>query len=92
MTEALIVARLRDRPGALERAVSLLRRRAMAVRRLSVNAAGDGVVELVVRVDESRTPRERVRLELLGLADLLDIADAAVVPVQPPTETGEATE
>jgi acetolactate synthase regulatory subunit len=89
MTEALIVARLRDRPGALERALGLLRRRAFAVRQLSVDAAGDGIVELVVRVDESRTPRERVRLELLGLADLVEIADAAVVPVQPRTETGD---
>ncbi len=92
MSEAVIVARLRDRPGALERAVSLLRRRALAVRRLSVNAAGDGVIELIVRVDESRTPRERVRVELLGLADLLEIADAAVVPVQPATETGDDPE
>ncbi len=92
MSEALIVARLRDRPGALERAVSLLRRRALAVRRLSVNAAGDGVIELIVRVDESRTPRERVRVELLGLADLLEIADAAVVPVHPATETGDDPE
>jgi acetolactate synthase regulatory subunit len=84
MTEALIIARLRDRPGALERALGLLRRRALAVRQLSVDAAGDGVIELALRVDETRTPRERVRLELLGLVDLLEITDAAA---QPATET-----
>lgn len=33
------------------------------------------MIELVLRVDESRTPRERVRRDLLGLEDLIDVRD-----------------
>lgn len=76
MKEASLLARLHDRPGALERAIGLIRRRAHGIRRISVGSARSNI-ELVLRVDESRTPRERVRRDLLGLEDLIDVRDLA---------------
>lgn len=96
MSEALLLARLHDRPGALERAIGLVRRRAHGIHRMSVASARcqdisgvstpglDGgpsparqprVIELVLRVDESRTPRERVQRDLLSLEDLIEVRD-----------------
>jgi acetolactate synthase small subunit len=77
MSEAPLLARLHDRPGALERAIGLIRRRAHGVLRMSVAAAPNGVLELVVRVDEARTPRARVRADLLALEDLIEVRDLA---------------
>lgn len=77
MSEMPLVARLHDRPGALERAIGLIRRRAHGIHRISVASTRNHhpIIELVLRVDESRTPRERVRRDLLALADLIDVRD-----------------
>jgi acetolactate synthase-1/3 small subunit len=77
MSEAQILARLRDRPGALERAIGLIRRRAHAIRRLSVASTADGEIEIVLRVDEARTSSERVCRDLLALEDLVEVRDLA---------------
>lgn len=120
MSEASLLARLHDRPGALERAIGLIRRRAHGIHRISIASARDAasadatddatdseleepphseprpgarrrspavshpptaaakdqaIIELVLRVDESRTPRDRVRRDLLALEDLIDVRD-----------------
>lgn len=81
MSHVLLVVRVVDRPGALERVLGLLRRRVLAVRRLSL-AAGDGVLELALRVDETRTPPERLRAELSSLVDVVDVVDGVAVPTR----------
>ncbi len=70
MKETSLVARVRDRPDALERVSGLLRRRAFAIRRLSLASVGDGFLELVIRIDTATTDPERVRHELLTLRDV----------------------
>lgn len=79
MSLATIRARLHDRPGALERAIALLRRRAFAIRRLSV-AHGDRFIDLVLRIDAVRTPPERVRAELLNLHDIIAVDGIGAQP------------
>ena len=79
MSLATIRARLHDRPGALERAIALLRRRAFAIRRLSV-AHGDRFIDLVLRIDDVRTPPERVRAELLNLHDIIAVDGIGAQP------------
>jgi len=77
----LLIVRVADRSGALERVLGLLRRRVLAIHRLSLGV-GDGALELVLRLDEARTPRERLRAELLGLVDVVDVSDASAVPTR----------
>lgn len=72
MTGAILLARVSDRPGALERLLGLARRRMLAVNRLSVGF-GDGTLDVVLRLDPSRTSPGRARAELLGLADVEDV-------------------
>lgn len=62
--------RLRDRPGALERVLSVLRRRLVSVEALSVARAPDDVLELEMHVSVEAHRRERVAAELAGLADV----------------------
>jgi acetolactate synthase small subunit len=71
------LARVHDRPGALERLVGLLRRRAFAVRRLSVGLGDDGALEVLLRVDDANATGDRVRAELLALHDVIDVRDLA---------------
>jgi acetolactate synthase small subunit len=78
VSHLLLLVRVADRPGALERVLGLIRRRVLAVRRLSLSV-GDGVLELALRVDETRTPSERLRAEL---ASLTDVVDAAAEPAR----------
>jgi ketol-acid reductoisomerase len=77
MTEARLHVRLHEAPGALERVIGLLRRKAFAVRRLSFGASGSGLGSLVIRLDASRTDPARVRDELLALPDVEDVDPAA---------------
>jgi acetolactate synthase small subunit len=83
MSLTTLRARLHDRPGALERVIGLLRRRAFAVRRMSVAHARD-VIEVVLRIDPARTPPDRIRAELLNLHDIIAV-DGADAPPVPPT-------
>ncbi|MBI4538889.1 MAG: acetolactate synthase small subunit [Gemmatimonadetes bacterium] len=71
--ECRILARVRDRPGALERVAGLLRRRAFAVRRFSVAQAEEGILEILLRVQDQRTPPERVESELRCLVDVVEV-------------------
>lgn len=61
---------LRDEPAALERFLGLVRRRRLAVERLSVNPGPDGMVEVRFHLDESRTAAARLAAELEALVDL----------------------
>ena len=72
MSHLLLLVRVADRPGALERVLGLIRRRVLAVRRLSLSV-GDGVLELALRVDETRMPSERLQAELASLTDVVDV-------------------
>jgi acetolactate synthase regulatory subunit len=64
--------RLRDRPGALERVLSVLRRRLVPLEALSLRKTPEGAldVELVVAGDAGRW--DRVRTELRNLFDVMD--------------------
>jgi acetolactate synthase small subunit len=81
VSQDLLCVRVADRSGALERVLGLLRRRVLAVRRLSV-AACEGAFELTLRLDEARTPRERLRAELLGLVDVIDVSEGGSAPTR----------
>lgn len=76
MSEARLVVRVRKTTDALERVIALVRRRAFAVRRLSLAEAGHDVVEICLRIDETRTPRDRVQVELQKLVAVLGVRDA----------------
>jgi len=69
----LFLARLRNTPTALERFIGLLRRRAFALERFSVSAAGDGTWEVCLRFDGARTVPERVHAEVGNLVDVLSL-------------------
>jgi len=73
---ALLIVRVADRPAALERVLGLLRRKRLAIRRLSLTAADD-MLELVLRLDTARTLPERLRAELLALVDVQEVTDVA---------------
>lgn len=75
---ALFRVRLRDRPAALERFLGLVRRRELAVDRLSVNPGPEGLVEVRFRLDEARTPPHRLAGELEVLVDLATLERLAV--------------
>jgi acetolactate synthase small subunit len=72
VSHALLLVRVQDRPGALERVLGLIRRRVLAVRRLSVSL-GDGGLEVALRVDETKTPSDRLRAELASLTDVSSV-------------------
>lgn len=65
---------MRDRPGALERVIGLIRRRRVPVQRISITAVGGGVLELVLRLD-GEAARERLRVELEMLRDIVAVDD-----------------
>jgi acetolactate synthase small subunit len=75
VNDALLLTRVRDRRGALERVFGLIRRRALRARRVSVTTASDGVLELVLRVDADERARVRLARELNGLHDVIDITE-----------------
>ena len=72
MSHLLLLVRVADRPGALERVLGLIRRRVLVVHRLSLSV-GDGVLEVALRVDETRTSSDRLRAELASLTDVTDV-------------------
>ena len=73
MTQLVVVARLRDLSGALERLLGLLRRRALPVDGLSVYRSQDDILEVAVRFGELSTPWDRVEAELNELVDLISV-------------------
>ena len=73
MKETLLRVRVHDRPAALERVTALLRRRSIAVTRLSASRTGDPLIELAIRIDDAKTELRRVHRELLTLYDVVDV-------------------
>ena len=74
-----IVVRLHDRPGALYRAVGLVRRRGYNVSSLVVGASGSAGTSLMVLVVEAGD----VRQVLLQLSRLVDVLAVEEVPADP---------
>ena len=71
--DALLLLRVHDRPGAIERVLGAIRRKTLAVRRLSLHAPTDGMHEVVLRFDTERTPEARIVAELGGLYDVHEL-------------------
>ncbi len=67
--------RVRDRPGALERVLSILRRRLVHLETLSMNREGPDTLRIELRVGGRPDLRDRVRQELLGLVDVQGSTD-----------------
>src|SRR4051812_27738456 len=75
------VVTVEDRPGVLNRVVSLVRRRGYNIESLAVGATESRAVSritLVVRADEDTA--RRVRASLLKLVDVLHVEDVTSVP------------
>lgn len=81
----IVRLRLRDRAGALERALGLIRRRGLAPSDVEVSSAA-GVVRLAARIAPGGRTAARIRAELASLHDALevdvDVQDPAA-PVPP---------
>jgi acetolactate synthase small subunit len=84
--DRLVLLRLHDRPGALERVLGAIRRKVLAVRRLSLHAPADGLHEVVIRFDPGGTPEERIMAEL---GSLYDVHDIRTLPADPDMPTRE---
>lgn len=84
--DGLVLLRLHDRPGALERVLGAIRRKVLTVRRLSLHAPADGWHEVVLRFDPGGTPEERIMAEL---GSLYDVHEVRPLPAHPDTPTRE---
>jgi ketol-acid reductoisomerase len=73
VTRLAVLVRFNDVPGALERILGLLRRRALPVEALSVYRTGSDMHEMSLRIGELSTPRERVVAELEALVDVISV-------------------
>jgi acetolactate synthase-1/3 small subunit len=76
-----IIVRLHDRPGALYRAVGLVRRRGYNVSSLVVGASERPGTSLMVLVVEAADVRQ-VLLQLSRLVDVLDVEEVPADPTQ----------
>ena len=73
MSQFVLVARLQDVPGSLERLLGLLRRRALPIGSLSLYQAEDDILEVVLRFGDLDTPEDRVAAEVSSLYDVLSV-------------------
>ena len=73
MSQFVLVARLQDVTGSLERLLGLLRRRALLIGSLSLYQAGDDILEVVLRFGDLDTPEDRVAAEVSSLYDVLSV-------------------
>lgn len=78
--------RVRDSPGAMERVLSVLRRRLVPVEGLSLARGPGDTLELEMQVSVEADRRERVAAELAGLVDVEAWAEANPSTEQPRTE------
>jgi acetolactate synthase small subunit len=69
-----LAARLRDVPGALERLLGTLRRRAVPIERLSVSHHATDGLEVVLVMGEAAITPERVVAELSHLRDVESVS------------------
>ena len=73
MSQFVLVARLQDVTGSLERLLGLLRRRALPIVSLSLYQAEDDILEVVLRFGDLDTPEDRVAAEVSSLYDVLSV-------------------
>ena len=73
MSQLVLVARLQDVTGSLERLLGLLRRRALPIGSLSLYQAEDDILEVVLRFGDLDTPEDRVAAEVSSLYDVLSV-------------------
>ena len=73
MSQFVLVARLQDVTGSLERLLGLLRRRALPIGSLSLYQAEDDILEVVLRFGDLDTPEDRVVAEVSSLYDVLSV-------------------
>ena len=73
MSQFVLVARLQDVTGSLERLLGLLRRRALPIGSLSLYQAEDDILEVVLRFGDLDTPEDRVAAEVSSLYDVLSV-------------------
>ena len=73
MSQFVLVARLQDVTGSLERLLGLLRRRALPIASLSLYQAEDDILEVVLRFEDLDTPEDRVAAEVSSLYDVLSV-------------------
>ena len=73
MSQFVLVARLQDVTGSLERLLGLLRRRALPIGSLSIYQAEDEILEVVLRFGDLDTPEDRVAAEVSSLYDVLSV-------------------
>lgn len=71
----VLLARVRGGTAGLERLLSLLRRRAVDVRRIAATSV-EGTTEVLLHLDAG-TDADRARTELLGLVDVEDVHDVS---------------
>lgn len=84
MNSGLLVARLPERPGALERLLGMLRRRALPVQDLSIARSGDGHIHVFIRQESSVVDRTAAELSLL-----FDVEGVSFVPAERAREARE---
>jgi len=72
VSDLVLLVRLRDGPGVLERLLGLLRRRVLPVRTLSVYRSEAGLQEAAIRFDRVGSP-ERVAAEIAALVDVVSV-------------------
>ena len=73
MSQFVLVARLQDVTGSLERLLGLLRRRALPIGSLSLYQAEDDILEVVLRFEDLDTPEDRGAAEVSSLYDVLSV-------------------
>jgi acetolactate synthase-1/3 small subunit len=77
----ILVARVIDEPGALNRVASLFRRRAFNIDSLTVgHSEADNVSRMTIVVDTRRTPAALVAENLRKLVPVLDVEDVTERP------------
>jgi acetolactate synthase small subunit len=82
--DGVLLLRVRDRPGALERVLGAIRRKVLPVRRLSLHEPDGGARDVVLRFDAGRIGADRMLAELGALYDVED-ACAITGPDDPAT-------
>ena len=73
MTGNAFLVRVQDRPGALERVLGTIRRKALKVEKVSFFPALQGIYELLLRTSPSGPPPFRVKAELESLLDVQEV-------------------
>jgi acetolactate synthase small subunit len=73
MTGHAYLVRVQNHTGALERVFSVLRRKYMGVKSISLFPGSPGVYEVLLKIDPSGSAPDRVKAELENLVDVRDV-------------------